>query len=739
MSNEVAQQITLSVAVTAHSEGGLLRPTLRSISAAISELASHSVRCELLIVLDNATAETTAEAERWLPLGRVPATVRIIKSKAGDASASRNAAAQNARGVYLAFCDGDDLITSNSLQIALGMLTEATSPLIVHPSEVVSFGARSAIWTIPDSESIDYLNLVRHNLWPSSSVSQRSTYLDWPYTQLHPESGFGPEDWLWNIETAIAGIPHRPAPETMFFYRVREFGGVNNRHTHSILPTFDLDGLVKALPIRYDPEPVVVPTSNQRARQVLRLGYRLIRPVARLVTTPLGQARREGIYDWVMRVSRVRNPSPSISPLIEGFLREAAEVEPALSWTAYRYADLAKWNHDDDGYAALLVELVENLKDHAEAIVTVPWVGIGGADLVSINYAKALVEDNRFHSKVSMLATYIPSRTIRRLVPEGVNFVQVPERFRELSPDQQRRLLAQVLLLLKPKIVVSVNCFDITNSLQFFGRQLGSITRIFLTLFAFDRIGAGYPVNPITDDSQRTFLREIGAILTDNSVTAGIVQEMLALDGENIRVHHQPALDPIPLLSSGTRSYNNRHFSDLNPFKLIWPHRLDKEKRPDSLIAIAERLRRESMPVNIHVYGQQVLSTDGEALMKSIAMAGIKYEGPYQGGLMSLPTHEYHALLLTSESEGLPLVLVQSMLLGLPVISTAVGGVTDIVRHNETGLLVSGPDDIDGFISSIRYLMHSLEDRRRIIDGAYEFAVAQHGWATFAHLVEELT
>lgn len=72
MSNEVAQQITLSVAVTAHSEGGLLRPTLRSISAAISELASHSVRCELLIVLDNATAETTAEAERWKKKYAVP-------------------------------------------------------------------------------------------------------------------------------------------------------------------------------------------------------------------------------------------------------------------------------------------------------------------------------------------------------------------------------------------------------------------------------------------------------------------------------------------------------------------------------------------------------------------------------------------------------------------------------------------------------------------------------------------
>jgi glycosyltransferase involved in cell wall biosynthesis len=474
VSEEIVQEILLSIAVTAHSEGGLLRPTLRSISAAISELARDGVSCELLIVLDNATAETSAEAEQWLAPGRVTASVRIVRSAAGDASASRNLATHYARGLYLAFCDGDDLVTSNYLQQAMLMLLEAQEPLIIHPSEVVSFGARSAIWKIPASESIDHRNLVRHNLWPSSSVSQRSTYESWPYSQLAPEGGFGPEDWLWNIETAIAGIPHRPAPETMFFYRVREFGGVNNRHVHSILPWFDLDGLIDALPLHSDPEPMTIQPTAPRSRRILRRGYRIVRPVARMVTAPLGQARREKIYSWVTRVSRPVNPAGLVSPRVEAVLREAAEIEPALSWTAYSYANLEHWNHSDDGYAALLVEIVANLKGHTEALVMVPWVGIGGADLVSINYAKALVEDERFHGNVSMLATYIPSRTIRHLVPTGVNFVQVPEKFRELSPDQQRRLMAQVLLLLKPEVIVSVNCFDLTNSLQFFGRGLSS-------------------------------------------------------------------------------------------------------------------------------------------------------------------------------------------------------------------------------------------------------------------------
>jgi glycosyltransferase involved in cell wall biosynthesis len=742
VNEEIAEQtlgsVTLSVAVTAHSEGRLLRPTLRSLSAALAILVAQSITCEMVIVLDNATNETRRVAELLETAGQVDFPVRIITCSHGDAGASRNAAAQNARGTFLAFCDGDDLLSSNYFAEALAMLSESNERLIVHPEQVISFGARSGIWKIPASESIDHRDLIRHNLWPSSSVSHRSTYLEIPYPRLVPGDGFGPEDWLWNIQTATQGILHRPVPGTFFFYRVREFGGVNNRHLRSILPAFDLDGLITALPVPAEPIATHISIQRPPLRRVLRRGYRMVRPIIRVVTIPIGQTRRERLYSWVMRVSRPLNPVETDPPAVVAALREAAELEPALSWTAHGFLNVGEWNPVADEYSSILIGLVNRLRGNARAIVAVPWVGVGGADLVSINYARAFVEDTRFEGRVSMLATYLPSRTLRHLVPQGVNFVQVPEEFREMPLELQRRLLAQVLLLVNPDVLLSVNCFDVTNVLHVYGSQLAISIRMYLTLFAFDRIGAGYPVNPITDDSQREFLDDIVGIITDNTVTAALVEEILALDDSKVRVHHQPALDPIPALNTATRSYSDEHFTQANPFKLVWPHRLDKEKRPDTLIEIADRLRERGMPIEIHVYGQQVLSTDSKTLMKSLSGAGIKYEGPYQGGLMSLPTHEYHALLLTSESEGLPLVLVQSMLLGLPVISTAVGGVTDIVRDNETGLLTEGPDDIEGFVRAIRHLMESLEDRQRIIRGAYDFAVAQHGWRTFTALVDEL-
>jgi glycosyltransferase involved in cell wall biosynthesis len=65
----------------------------------------------------------------------------------------------------------------------------------------------------------------------------------------------------------------------------------------------------------------------------------------------------------------------------------------------------------------------------------------------------------------------------------------------------------------------------------------------------------------------------------------------------------------------------------------------------------------------------------------SVRFAGWKHDLATVYGAMDV-------VALTSRNEGTPVALIEAMAAGLPVVATAVGGVPDVVEHNENGLLI---------------------------------------------------
>jgi glycosyltransferase involved in cell wall biosynthesis len=76
----------------------------------------------------------------------------------------------------------------------------------------------------------------------------------------------------------------------------------------------------------------------------------------------------------------------------------------------------------------------------------------------------------------------------------------------------------------------------------------------------------------------------------------------------------------------------------------------------------------------------------------------------------------FDVFVLPSLNEGMGRVLVEAMAAGRPVVASRTGGIPDIVRHEETGLLVT-PRDEAGLAAAIARLLESPAEAKRLADG----------------------
>jgi colanic acid/amylovoran biosynthesis glycosyltransferase len=69
------------------------------------------------------------------------------------------------------------------------------------------------------------------------------------------------------------------------------------------------------------------------------------------------------------------------------------------------------------------------------------------------------------------------------------------------------------------------------------------------------------------------------------------------------------------------------------------------------------------------------------------------------------------------DMDGIPVVLMEAMSQGVPVISSRISGIPELIIDNETGLLVE-PDNYHDLAHKIDQLLRSPEQRKTLVAGA---------------------
>lgn len=127
--------------------------------------------------------------------------------------------------------------------------------------------------------------------------------------------------------------------------------------------------------------------------------------------------------------------------------------------------------------------------------------------------------------------------------------------------------------------------------------------------------------------------------------------------------------------------------------RLLAVGRLGPEKRLDRLLrALAAVRRRAVVPVRATIVGDGPLRRDLEAEAARLGLVGDRVT--FVGAVADVAPHYRAAdlLVLTSDWEGTPNVVLEAMASGLPVVATDVGGVADVVPA-DAGRLVPRDDE----------------------------------------------
>jgi glycosyltransferase involved in cell wall biosynthesis len=166
--------------------------------------------------------------------------------------------------------------------------------------------------------------------------------------------------------------------------------------------------------------------------------------------------------------------------------------------------------------------------------------------------------------------------------------------------------------------------------------------------------------------------------------------------------------NPIPFDIEQIISWTKK--SNLDPARILFLGFLLKSKGIYDIIEIAERFSRSSLSPRFIVCGKGPEEKDFLRKIQDKNVQNIKYLGWVSGKKKMDLYQNSDIFLLPSYFEGLPMVLLEAISSGLPIVATRVGGVPEIVVEGENGYLLK-PGEIEGFVEKLKVLISDKQIR----------------------------
>ena len=218
------------------------------------------------------------------------------------------------------------------------------------------------------------------------------------------------------------------------------------------------------------------------------------------------------------------------------------------------------------------------------------------------------------------------------------------------------------------------------------------------TRFVYYRIG-------IANERLRNPLRRAlyRAALRRTDLVAGVSDETLE-DAHRVLGVSESILRLVPNGREPDRFLGPRHPTEPGQRpRLVWVSHLAPHKRPELFVAAAAELRRRGHQFDAAGIGG---GEPAPTLVAQAADAGVELLGRRDDVPEQLLASDIFCFTSAGENEGMPGVLIEAGLAGLPVVTTEVAGARTVIDDGVTGLVVS----VDGKAPLVDGLEQLLKD-----------------------------
>jgi len=167
--------------------------------------------------------------------------------------------------------------------------------------------------------------------------------------------------------------------------------------------------------------------------------------------------------------------------------------------------------------------------------------------------------------------------------------------------------------------------------------------------------------------------------------------------------------------------------------RLVCVGRLCEQKGQLLLVEAMSRVVGNGLPFELVLAGDGEMRAEVEALVAARGLqAHVRITGWIGSEQVRAEILSARALVLPSFAEGLPVVIMEAMVLRRPVISTFVAGIPELVQSGESGWLFPA-GDVDALVAAIEACLATPADAlARMADAAQARVLARHSIGTEA-------